>query len=416
MDGTATMINYAEMNYLNVFDHLKNIDLKKLPVDELKVLQEKLKEFQKYWEIKNQIYKVNVINSLYGITDKDGSPIHNPHNAEAITMGSAFGIRSVMDMTHELYNDVKCLGINFQNDGIDCFYNDTDSVFMEQSGVPKFNTTRELSDYLLKIANEQIEPAIKNHFNQMGRIFNVENKIKMGVDEICDQVIMHSPKLYIGRYIYKNGKHYDKTDYYWKIKGLQLKRRDFPKWSRKMMVDFLPVLFDGTNNDAIDYMWDCKKKFMSLDLKAVAKPIMVKDMTAYSLNDPTLESCEEVFDDISLSSNESIVQKGTPRHVKSALFYNKFLIDRKLDGKYKLLTNGSKIVYVYLYKKASAELGCDSIAINVYDKIPPELMKIIDGQINYDVMWDKIFIKPMKVLLDAVSWSFEKQDNFLLDL
>jgi len=401
------VLDYSTSNYTNIFDRLKKVDLKSLSKDELIKLKSKLEEYSNFWDIKNNVYKVNVINSLYGILDKEESPVHNPKNAEAVSSGSQFCVRSVKDRIQ------KELG-----DEVDCFYNDTDSVFTQLKTIPDNPDSKKLAQSMLAYSKDKVVPIIKSNFVDMAKFFNVENLIKMEVDEICDQMIMHSPKQYIGRYIYKDGKFYDKKDYKYKIKGVSIVRRDSPIWVRQKLEDALKIIFDGTNKDMWDYIDIAKKEFMELDLRKVGKPMSVSDMEKYKMTDIPMLSINDDDEDDDFDSTyiDSEFKKGTPRQTKSALLYNKFIIENKLEQTHQLLYSGSKIVYVYLKKTASQKLGLDSMAINVHDTIPAMLYDIIKDEIDYDKMWDKVFKSKMKFIMEDVGWTFERIDDFLDNL
>ena len=377
------MLDLQNLNYNNIFVFIQTVDLGSLEKNELKALKAKLFEFQVFWDIKNQLYKVNVINSLYGILGEKHSPIHNPLNAEATTAGGQFGIRGVSHaLEHELADELRV------------FYNDTDSVFITVDDLPVDIPSKEFAERAQKYADDKLVPVIDKFFDKVAKFTNTENKMVMDVESFCDQVIMHTPKKYIARLIVHKGMFYDKSDYKFKIKGLELVRGDTPKWVRDKIYDSLHIMFDGTNDELITYIEKAKEEFKKLPLLEMAKPMGIKDMSAY-----------EPFED-------GTFKKGTPRQHKSAHTYNKYLEDNKLDMEFQRIYSGGKIGQIWFTPEGAVKMGLDSIAININDKIPPKLLEAMDGIIDYDMMWGKAFVPPVKRLMDDIGWSFERHNDY----
>ena len=95
-------------------------------------------------------------------------------------------------------------------------------------------------------------------------------------------------------------------------------------------------------------------------------------------------------------------KKGSPVHVKAALLYNKLLKDKKLTNDYPVIKDGEKIKFAYLKKQNM--VGGD--AIGIMNQLPPELE--LEAYIDYDKMFEKSFVEPMRTILDAVGWHTEK--------
>jgi len=378
------MLELQNLNYNNIFAFMENKDLSLLDKSELKTLKAKLKEFQVFWEIKNQLYKINVINSLYGILGEKHSPIHNPLNAEATTAGGQFGIRGV---SKSLEMELK--------DKIRVFYNDTDSVFVTVDEMSDDLTSKEFAKEAQEYAENKMMPVVDKFFNKIAHMTNTENKMVMDVESFCDQVIMHTPKKYIARLIVHKGNFFDKTDYEFKVKGLELVRSDTPKWVQQKIYDALHIIFDGTNDELLNYIAIAKEEFKKLPLLEMAKPMGVKDLEAYAMYD------------------DGTFAKKTPRQHKSSYMYNKYLEDNELDREFQRIYSGGKIGQVWFTPQGAVKMGLDSIGINLHDKIPQKLLDDMEGMIDYDMMWGKAFVPPIKRLMDDVGWSFDKHNDAL---
>jgi hypothetical protein len=375
-------MDFENLNYVNVFEEYDKIDKSSISKKDKKTLHKKIKDIQQKWDNTNQIYKINVINALYGIIAQKDSPIHNPRNAEAVTASGQLCIRGVSDY----------LDLSF-DDGSFVFYNDTDSTFISVDKIDKNLPIKEFHQKIKKYTDDKIIPNIKDFFTMLAGMLNTENKIKMDVETICDQLIMHTPKKYIARKIEDKGLAYNREDYMFKIKGMEIVRSDTPQWVKDKIMYSLRLIFDSTNDDLLDYIKTCKEDFKNLDIREISKPTSVQDMEKYKF-----------------------MQKGCPRHVKSSQIYNRYLEENNLTEQYQLIYSGSKISECYLKPKAIDIIGLDSIAFNVNDDIPESLIELIKPYIDYDLMWEKVFLKPLERLVGDVGWSLVKINNFLDEL
>ena len=107
-------------------------------------------------------------------------------------------------------------------------------------------------------------------------------------------------------------------------------------------------------------------------------------------------------------SFSTIYGKGCPMHVRGALLYNHYIKERKLDSKYSLINNGEKIKFVAL-KKANP---IRENVLSFISEFPHELG--LDKYIDYDLQFNKAFLEPLKVILDAIGWNVEKTVNLEL--
>jgi hypothetical protein len=99
----------------------------------------------------------------------------------------------------------------------------------------------------------------------------------------------------------------------------------------------------------------------------------------------------------------NIFIKGTPIHVKGALIYNHKIEEMNLQNKYPLIQEGDKIKFIKL--KQANPFKFD--VISYISTLPKEFK--LQPYIDYDVMFDKTFLDPMKFILDAVGWKSEPQ-------
>jgi DNA polymerase elongation subunit (family B) len=73
-----------------------------------------------------------------------------------------------------------------------------------------------------------------------------------------------------------------------------------------------------------------------------------------------------------------------------------------LDNKYPAIQSGEKIKFVYLKKP-------NTIQENIFSFIqdfPRELD--IERYVDYETQFNKSFVEPLRIILDAIGWSVEK--------
>jgi hypothetical protein len=102
------------------------------------------------------------------------------------------------------------------------------------------------------------------------------------------------------------------------------------------------------------------------------------------------------------SDKVTLYTKGTPLHVKGAILYNHYLKDNNLDKKYPLIQEGEKIKYTYL----KVPNHFKDTVVSFPGRLPPEFG--LQEYIDYDTQFDKAFLDPIKVILDAIGWKVEK--------
>tara|TARA_B100000945_G_scaffold180239_1_gene144426 strand:- start:283 stop:762 length:480 start_codon:yes stop_codon:yes gene_type:complete len=156
-----------------------------------------------------------------------------------------------------------------------------------------------------------------------------------------------------------------------------------------MIKDTLKLVMSGTEDDVIDFIDDARKKFRNLPPEDISFPRTCSNVDKHK-------------------SHSTIYAKGTPIHARGALLYNYYIKQNKLDNKYSLINNGEKIKFVYLKKPNSIREN----VISFINDFPTELD--LDKYIDYDLQFEKAFLEPVKVILDAIGWNVEKTVNLEL--
>tara|TARA_B100001029_G_C14602052_1_gene204481 strand:- start:32 stop:511 length:480 start_codon:yes stop_codon:yes gene_type:complete len=156
-----------------------------------------------------------------------------------------------------------------------------------------------------------------------------------------------------------------------------------------MIKDGLKIMMNGTEEEVIDYIDDCRVKFKTLPPEDIAFPRTASNVQKYK-------------------ASSTIYAKGTPIHIRGALLFNHYVKQKKLDNKYSLIGNGEKVKFLYLKKPNIIQEN----VISFIQDFPTEIG--LDKYVDYDLQFEKSFVEPLKAILDAIGWNVEKTVNLEL--
>ena len=216
-----------------------------------------------------------------------------------------------------------------------------------------------------------------------------EQKMFMKRENIADRGIWTAKKRYILNVWDSEGVRYEEPKL--KMMGIEAVKSSTPAPCREMIKSALKIMMSGTEDDVIKFIDNARKKFKSLPPEEIAFPRTVSDVKKYK-------------------AASTIYAKGTPIHARGALLFNHYIKEKKLTNKYSLIQNGEKIKFCYLKKP---NIIHENIISFIQD-FPRELG--LDKYVDYDLQFDKSFLEPLKIILDAIGWNVEKTVNLELFL
>ena len=168
--------------------------------------------------------------------------------------------------------------------------------------------------------------------------------------------------------------------------GIEVQRSSTPKVCRDRLKECIKIILTKDQETLIQYIEDFKEQFKKLTPEEIAFPRGVNGMKEYA-------------------DEENVFTKGTPIAVKGALIYNDLLKKHKLTKKYSNITSGDKIKFVYLKEPNPTK----EKIISFSKKLPTELD--LHKYVDYNTQFEKAFIDPLKNIVDAIGWSFERKNN-----
>ena len=324
------------------------------------------------------------LNSAFGAMGNQHFRYFDQRIAEAITTSGQLSIKWIEKEINRYLNLI--LKPEEEKDYVVAV--DTDSVYICMDDLVKqvygdnIEDKTKVINFLDKVCAEQMEKIIDKSYDKLRNYVNAfEQKMVMKRENLADKALWTAKKRYIMNVYDSEGVRYEEPKL--KMMGIEAIRSSTPSACKDKMKDIFKIIMNGTEDDVITYIDDFRKEFMTLGAEEIFFPRSVRGLEKYH-------------------DSAHLYKKGSPVHVKAALLYNKLLKDKKLTNDYPVIKDGEKIKFAYLKKQNI--VGGD--AIGVMNQLPPELE--LEDYIDYDKMFEKSFVEPMKVILDAVGWQTEK--------
>ncbi len=329
------------------------------------------------------------LNSAYGAIGNQYFRYYKLANAEAITLSGQVSIRWIENRMNSYLNKI------LKTEDVDyVIASDTDSIYLNLGDLVnrvyegREKTAESVVSFLNKICEVEFEKYIESSYEKLASYVNAyDQKMFMKRENIAERGIWTAKKRYILNVWDSEGVRYEEPKL--KMMGIEAVKSSTPAPCRTMIKDGLKLMMNGTEEDVIKFIDDCRAKFKKLPPEEIAFPRTVSDVKKYY-------------------NYTDIYTKGTPIHCRGALLFNHYIKKNKLDRKYSLIGNGEKIKFIYLKKPNIIREN----VISFIQDFPHELG--LDKYIDYDLQFEKSFVEPLKAILDAIGWNVEKTVNLEL--
>jgi len=329
------------------------------------------------------------LNSAYGAIGNQYFRYYKLANAEAITLSGQVSIRWIENKMNQKINEI------LKTEDVDyVIASDTDSIYLNLGPLVdavyegREKTNQSVVAFLNKVCENKFEPFIESSYETLASYVNAyDQKMFMKRENIAERGIWTAKKRYILNVWDSEGVRYDEPKL--KMMGIEAVKSSTPAPCRTMIKDGLKLMMNGTEEDVIKFIDDCRAKFKTLPPEDIAFPRTVSNVKKYY-------------------NYTDIYVKGTPIHCRGALLFNHYIKKNKLDRKYSLIGNGEKIKFIYLKKPNIIREN----VISFIQDFPKELG--LDKYIDYDLQFEKSFVEPLKAILDAIGWNVEKTVNLEL--
>ena len=335
-----------------------------------------------------QLARKIALNSAYGAIGNQYFKYFDVRHAEGITKAGQLAIRWIERDVNDYLNDLlKTKNVVY------VVASDTDSIYVKLGAVvdkifKDKSDTRKIVKVLDKFCEDKLQKIIDDSYDKLAKYVNAfDQKMFMKREVIANKGIWTAKKRYILNVYNEEG--VDLNEPKLKIMGIEAVKSSTPAPCRIKIKEALKVIMNKDENALIEFIDEFRTHFKKLRPEEIAYPRSCNNLKKYS-------------------SSTDIYQKSTPIHVKGALLYNNMLKKKKLV-KYEQIQEGDKIKFIVL--KEPNPLREKVISFPTY--LPPEFD--LHKYINYDEQFDKSFLEPLRFIVNAINWNFEKQstlDNF----
>jgi len=329
------------------------------------------------------------LNSAYGAIGNEWFRYYDVEMAEAITLSGQLSIRWIENKLNSFLNELT----GTENTDY-VIASDTDSVYVSFNALVddkcKGNSKEEIVDYLDKVSTKVIEPFIENKYKELAVIMNAySNKMVMKREVIASTGVWTAKKRYMLNVFDSEGVRY--TEPKVKIMGIETSRSSTPQVVRDSLKKMIKIVMNGDEKEIQSAVKEFKTKFESMPPEDIAFPRGVSNVKKYM-------------------DSTQIYAKGTPIAVKGALIYNYYIKKLKLQRKYKTITDGDKIKFIYLKtpNPMAGSYGKDHV-VSFPSGIPSEFN--LTPYIDYDKQLKTSFLDPLSTILKAVGWEYEKKST-----
>lgn len=363
-------------------------DLKKLTDEELRAYERKLTfAISKYHNF--QLTKKIQLNSAYGAMGNQYFRFYDIRLAEAVTLSGQLVIQWIArDLNNYLNTILKSGGVDY------VVAIDTDSIYLNLKGLVAAiygdsipSDKSKIVDFLDKVANEKLQAVIDRSCKRLQKYLNARSqKMQMKRESIADKAIWTAKKRYILNVYDVEGVRYEEPKL--KLQGIEAVKSSTPEVCRQKIKDAIKIILTLSQAELHRYIEEFRCDFRKMLPEDVAFPRGCNGLSTYA-------------------DTKSSYKKGTPIHVRGALVHNRLIADAKLEKKYPLIGEGDKIKFLYLKEPNHIH---ENVITMGDGGLPSELN--LHRYVDYDTQFDKTFLSPLKIILDAIQWSTKKQISF----
>jgi DNA polymerase elongation subunit (family B) len=276
-------------------------------------------------------------------------------------------------------------------------YNDTDSSYctisqlLEHMDIP-LHTNNVVTPEVLDLVQD-IEDDLNENIEKWARntLLTKDPRFVFKRESICDRGYFLQKKRYVLHKLDDEGVACNKFKY----TGVEVVRTTMPNaikpYVKKIIEHMIMTEDRASTNEMFEETYDI---FKSLPINDIAFVMGIKEYEKYSIY-----------------ANDWQVKKGTPIHVKSAIYYNKLLQHYGISSKHENITSGDKIRYFYTI--TPNKFGLKSLGFK-YD-LPEEFNQ--DFKIDYEKMFEKIVFSVIDRFYENAGWkSFKPGEALNTDL
>ena len=323
------------------------------------------------------------LNSAYGALGNSYFRYFDLRMAEGITTSGQLSIRWIANKINAFMNKT----LKTENkDYIIAI--DTDSCYLSLEDLIEKTcpnkTTEQKIKYMDTICEDVFQPFIDKGYQELAEYMNAyQQKMQMKREVLADKAIWTAKKRYILNVHNSEGVQYAQPKL--KVVGLEVNKSSTPAIIRKKLKDTIQVILNKTEPELQKYIADFRAEFNAMPVEVISFPRGVNNLKQYT--------------------GSPIYGKATPIAVRAALLHNHYIKKLGLTKQYQPILEGSKIKFIYL----NPQNPIREDVIGYVDHLPKEFG--LHEFIDYDKMFDKVYVDAVKIILDAIGWDTEHRSS-----
>lgn len=329
---------------------------------------------------KQMAFKI-LANALYGALSNAGFRYYDLRIAEAITLTGQASDRHVeLTLNSYMNSALKTEDVDYVIAG------DTDSVYLNvdplvRKVIDDVSDTDNVVAFLDRVGKTKFQEQLNKSIDYIFAMGNCYERIMdMKREAIASRAIWTAKKRYA--MMVHNSEGVDYKPYKMKVMGMDIIKSSTPLAIRKKLKEALTVIFEKDQESLHEYVGKLHIDFLKMPVEEIAFPRSVTDILKWA-------------------NPKTIYSTSTPIHVRGSLLYNNF---NKADKGIVQIRNGDKIKFVYL--KVPNPIRENVVSFPSYG-ILPETMGL-HKYVDYEKMWESVFISPLKGITTAIGWTPEK--------
>lgn len=227
---------------------------------------------------------------------------------------------------------------------------------------------------------QNIEDYLNKHIDDWARksLNTIDPKFVFKRESICDKGLFLQKKRYV---LHKLDDEGDPCNTF-KYTGVEVVRTTMPDPIKPHVKGIIENMIMEQNESKTNELFEkVYEMFSSLPIEDVAFVMGIKD-----------------YDKYAIKANNFSIGKGTPIHVKSAIFYNELIDEFGLNGVHEKIGSGDKVRYFYVQQPN--KYGCKSLAFKY--NLPDEFKKLF--LVDYEKMFEKIIFQVIERFYESVKW------------
>jgi len=293
-----------------------------------------------------------------------------------------------------------------------CAYVDTDSNYFHAEPLlrHRFPNFDEMSDIEKDAELENIaleyQDIITDHYNNVAKdVFNINqfewfdkpHWLEMKTECVIRSAYFRATRRYAQWITKQEGVEKETLD----IKGLEFQKSNFPPLLGKFFNDVLVDVLKGETQDDIDSRVKIFKKQVldgTIPLTDLGNPTSVKQIGKHQGKPARKGEMLSTFNHV---ENKVGRKLGAPAAVKAAIRYNDLLRFWKLDSKHELITNGTKVKWIYLKPNP---YHIEEIAFLNYD-MPEKINTFIEQYADRKKVFESILLNKLEGFYGDLEWN-----------